>query len=80
MSNFQNESVFFIGDSITADGSYIKYLRSHFENTKNNIFFMKEGLNINREILLFMIKKRKLSYKSKLINFINYVPILCESL
>ena len=44
MSNFQNESVFFIGDSITADGGYIKYLRSHFENTKNNIFLHNKGI------------------------------------
>lgn len=44
MNKFQDKSIFFIGDSITAEGGYIKYLRSHFESTKNNIYLHNKGI------------------------------------
>jgi lysophospholipase L1-like esterase len=44
MNDFQNKSIFFIGDSITAEGLHIKYLRTHFENTKTNIYLHNKGI------------------------------------
>ena len=44
MLNFNGKSIFFIGDSITANGTFLKYLRAYFEATGRNIFLHNKGI------------------------------------
>ena len=44
MFDFEGKSIFFIGDSITADGLFLQYLRMHFEKTGHRIFLHNKGI------------------------------------
>lgn len=44
MRNFENKSIFFIGDSITEGGGFIQYLRAHFSATNRNIYLHNKGI------------------------------------
>lgn len=44
MLSFEGKSIFFIGDSITADGLFLQYLRMHFKKTGHRIFLHNKGI------------------------------------
>ncbi|MBQ9070828.1 MAG: hypothetical protein IJY23_05730 [Clostridia bacterium] len=41
---FEGKSIFFIGDSITANGTFLKYLRTYFKRTGRNVSLYNKGI------------------------------------
>lgn len=44
MLDFEGKSIFFIGDSITADGLFLQYLRMYFKNSGHRIYLHNKGM------------------------------------
>lgn len=44
MKKYEGKSIFFIGDSITANGSFVHKLRLHFKNTGKKIYLHNKGI------------------------------------
>ena len=61
---FDGRSLFFIGDSITANGSFLSILRSHFKMTGRRIYVHNKGIaGANTDITIEALGETMLNFK-----------------